>query len=897
MKAFSLFLTALALAGRAFALETGTPPEPSPTAEQLDFFEKKIRPVLSENCYKCHSERAEKLRGGLLLDTREGTRRGGDNGSAVVPGDLKESLLIDAIRYANKDTAMPPEKSGGKLSDAVIADFEAWVKMGAPDPRDGPAKVVKKFDADEARKWWSFQPVGKPAVPQPADAAWAKTDLDRFVLAGLEAQGLQPVADADKTTLIRRAYFDLTGLPPPLREIDAFLTDKAPDAFAKVVDRLLASPQFGERWGRHWLDVARYAESSGKDVNIAFPHAWRYRDYVIGSFNADKPYDQFIREQIAGDLLPAKDDRQRVDQLIGTGFLAIGAKGLNERNPKQFAMDLADEQIDTMSQAMLGLTIACARCHDHKFDPVSQREYYSMAGIFLSTETRYGTLPGIQNGNAATLVELSASAGLPAIKAKQTPAERARLEREFAEAKKKRDEAVGEGMRMRAAQQSGQAEAGNPALRAVQIQGSITRAAYFEAELKAFDESGEAKPFCMGVQDKPTRGEAGGMSGRGLPAGPEGMRAMFAERLKSGQPFRRPSGFEAIADSPLLARGDVEKPGERVPRGFPAVLTFSTPPPIANGTSGRRELADWLSTPENPLTARVMTNRVWHWLFGRGIVESVDNFGTMGQKPANQALLDHLAGRFVAGGWSTKKLIREIVLSRTYQLGSTHDDRAFAADPENTLVWRMSKRRLDAECLRDAMLAAGGNLDLQAPIGSLIGQAGNGMIGGPARGVGIREEQIVNAGGNFRSVYLPIARDVIPDALAVFDFSEPSLVTGARDTTNVPSQALFLLNSEFVTAQAGKLADRVMAAYPGGPNGGASANFEARLKYACWLVFGRSPDPVERTAAADFLAKFPANWSRTDSAAPSLRDAADVKAAWTSLCRALFASAEFRYLN
>ncbi len=892
MKALPHLLTSLAIAARALALDEAA----KPTAEQLDFFEKKIRPVLSDKCYKCHSERAEKIRGGLLLDTREGARRGGDNGPAVVPGDLKESLLIDAIRYTNKDTAMPPEKSGGKLPDAVIADLEAWVKMGAPDPRDGKSKIVKKTDPDDGRKWWSFQPLAKPAVPQPADASWAKSDVDRFVLAGLEAKGLKPVADADKATLIRRAYFDLIGLPPSLKEIDNFITDKSPDAFAKVVDHLLASPQFGERWGRHWLDVARYAESSGKDVNIAFPYAWRYRDYVIGSFNADKPYDEFIREQIAGDLLTAQDDRKRADQLMGTGFLAIGAKGLNERNPKQFAADLADEQIDTMSQAILGLTVSCARCHDHKFDPISQREYYAMAGIFLSTETRYGTLPGIQNGNASTLLELPASAGLPAIRGRQTAEEHARLERDFAEANKKRQEMLDEGMRMRQAQQSGKAETGNPAQKFVQIQQSITRAAYFEAELKSFDANGNVKAFCMGVQDKPTRAEAmkefGGMLGRGE----QGMRAMFAERLKSGQPFRRPSGFEAIADAPLLARGDVEKPGERVPRGFPAVLTLAEPPPIPGNTSGRRELADWLTAKSNPLTARVMTNRVWHWLFGQGIVESVDNFGTMGQKPANQALLDHLAGRFVENGWSTKKLIREIALSHAYQLSSAHDEKAFAADPENTLVWRMSKRRLDAECVRDAMLAISGNLDLQPPVGSPIGKAGNGPIGGPIR-MGIPEGQIVNAGGNMRSVYLPIARDVIPDALAVFDFSEPSLVTGARETTNVPSQALYMLNSEFVTTQSSMLAERVMAAYPTGPNGGAAANFDERLKYAYWLVFGRSPDQIERTAASSFLGKFPSNWTKGDTSAPGLRDASDVKAAWTSLCRALFACAEFRYLN
>ncbi|MEQ1851241.1 MAG: DUF1549 domain-containing protein, partial [Chthoniobacteraceae bacterium] len=383
---------------------TGSAAEPRPTAEQIDFFEKKIRPVLSDKCYKCHSEKSDKVKGGLLLDTREGIRRGGDSGPAVVPGDLKESILIEAIQYTNKDFAMPPEKSGGKLPDAVIKDFEAWVKMGAPDPREGSGKIVKKYSKEDAKKWWAFQPPQAPAVPQPRNAAWAHGDVDRFLLSAIEAKGVKPVGDADAATMLRRIHFDLTGLPPSPREVGEFFndwktagTDKAKQqaVLARWVDKLLASPQFGERWGRHWLDVARYAESSGKDVNIAFPHAWRYRDYVIASFNEDKPYDQFLREQIAGDLLPASSDARRAQQLVATGFLAIGPKGLNEQNPRQFCLDLADEQVDTVSQAILGVTISCARCHDHKFDPISQREYYALAGIFLSTDTKYGTATSV----------------------------------------------------------------------------------------------------------------------------------------------------------------------------------------------------------------------------------------------------------------------------------------------------------------------------------------------------------------------------------------------------------------------------------------------------------------------------------------------------------------------
>ncbi len=897
MKTTSPLLSALAslcatLPSAALALEAA-----APTSEQLDFFEKKIRPVLSEKCYKCHSEKAEKVRGGLLLDTREGIRRGGDNGPAVAPGDLKESLLLDAIHYTNKDFAMPPEKEGGKLPEAVIADLEKWVKMGAPDPRDGAAKLAKKYDTSEAKNWWAFQPLLKPIAPQPANAGWAKSDLDRIVLRGLEAKGLKPVADADRATLLRRVYFDLIGLPPTLKEDDGFITDKSPDAFEKVVDRLLASPQFGERWGRHWLDVARYAESSGKDVNIAFPHAWRYRDYVIEAFNADKPYDQFIREQIAGDLLPAKDDKDKADKLVATGFLAIGAKGLNEQNPRQFALDVADEQIDSMSQAVLGLTIACARCHDHKFDPIPQREYYGLAGIFLSTDTRYGTAQGIQNRHSSDLVELPVSAHAPIIVQPISIAERGRMEQKLGDTKKEFRDLLASRFGGRAGGNQSEVKPVTPE-REMRRPGVgvvpdllkplilTTEIGELETRLKSYTAEGQPKALAMGAQDRPVqRAGLAGFGGGGF------MRPGFP-----GRPYGGGSPFQTITDSPLFARGDVDKPGEKVPRGFPAILTLSTPPPIPEAGSGRRELADWLTSPQNPLTARVMANRVWHWLFGRGIVESVDNFGTMGQKPSDQVLIDYLAGRFVDLDWSMKKLIREIVLSRAYQLSSAYDEKDFAADPENALVWRMSKRRLDAECVRDAMLSMSGQLDLTPPVGSLIAQAGDGPVGA-ARFRGVKEETILNAGGDARSVYLPIARDILPDSLAVFDFAETSLVSGARETTNVPSQALYMLNSGFVAEQARSLAERVMAAYPGGPNGGSTANLDQRLNFAYWLAFSRPPGQAEHAAASSFFGKFPSNWSKGDTGPSGVRDASDVKAAWTSFCRALFASAEFRYLN
>jgi hypothetical protein len=879
-----------------------SPAEPKPTAEQIDFFEKKIRPVLSDKCYKCHSETAAKVKGGLVLDTREGIRRGGDSGPAVMPGNLGESILIEAVHYTNKDFAMPPEKEGGKLPDAVIKNLDAWVKMGAPDPRDGAAVVVKKYTREDAKNWWAFQPPQSQPVPQPRNNAWAHGDIDRFLLSALEAKGLKPVGNADPAVLLRRIYFDLTGLPPSPREVGGFFNDwkaagaNSPSAalqqqavLAKWVDKLLASPQFGERWGRHWLDVARYGESSGRDVNIAFPNAWRYRDYVIASFNQDKPYDQFVREQIAGDLLPASGDKRRAEQIVATGFLAIGPKGLNEQNPRQFCLDLADEQVDTVSQAILGMTISCARCHDHKFDPISQREYYAMAGIFLSTDTLYGTASGIQNRHSTDLIELPA--GEPVL-GKTLPAdERAKMEQKLADLKKEQREIFEARFRGRAGGEGAKPRQGADQLRPLVV---ITQIGALEASLKNFNEKGEGKALAMGVRELPAgKGQA---FARGL-----------GDFLRRGPLARigRPPEFASISDSALYARGDAGKPTERVPRGFPAVLAQGTTPAIRRDESGRMQLAEWLTSPSNPLTARVMTNRVWHSLFGLGLVESVDNFGTTGKKPSNRALLDFLAVKFQTPasrggyGWSVKKLVRDIVMSHAYQLSSDYDPASFAADPENALVWRMSKRRLDAECIRDAMLSAGLQLQLTPPVGSLLAENGDGPIGGPRFRPGITEEQLINSGtaSTVRSVYLPIARDVPPDALAVFDFSDASLVNGARDTTNVPAQALFLLNGDLAANAARKLAERVMSTYPAGPNGGAGANLDQRVALAYWITLGRSPTQNERTAAWNFFQKFPSNWSKGDSSAPGMKDADDVKAAWTSFCRALFATSDFRYLN
>ena len=860
-------LAALWLAALTFSHGLGAQP---PTAEEIEFFEKSIRPVLVESCYECHSEKAQKIKGELLLDTREGIRKGGENGPAVVPGDLEKSLLIEAIRYKNAALSMPPNSKGGKLPDSVLADFERWVKMGAPDPRESTAKKVAKHDTGLGKKWWSYQPVQKPAVPQPKDATWARSDIDRFILAGLEGKGLKPAVDADAHTLLRRIYMDLTGLPPSPEAIESFTQNPGKDlqsAIATVVDRLSQSPQYGERWGRHWLDVARYAETSGRDANVVFPEAWRYRDYVVGAFDEDKPFDQFIREQLAGDLLPDKSDEERAKNLIATGFLSVGPKSLNETIARKFATDLADEQIDATSQAFLGVTIACARCHDHKSEPISQRDYTALAGIFLSTDTRFGSPGGVRGRNITPMIEMPATLKIPMVerhmdpslwqqKTRQLTALKQRFKAEMAIRRK-----AGSGPEAAASAKGLKQGAGSPVgttMTDYEMVRLSTRIKQLQVDVSAFNADGSPKPRLMGVLDRNAAS-----SGRSGPrVGPKSR-----------------TGFENIGDAPLFARGGIDKEGEKVARGFPEFLSHGVKASINSDTSGRLELANWIASPQNPLTSRVIVNRVWHWLFGRGIVASVDNFGTTGCQPSHAALLDHLATRFTEQGWSVKKLIREIMLSRAYQLSCAHDESSFRADPDNILVWRMNQRRLDAECMRDAMLASSGALDFKRQIGSLLAQVGDGPVGGSRFSV-ITEDVIIKTNGKFRSLYLPIARNAPPDTLSIFDFPDPAVVLGARETTTAPPQALFLMNSKFVEEQSAHFAARIWKAVP--PGSSTEDRFDERFKLACLLAWARPPDAEELKAAREFMSRQPASQS---------------EAALVAVCRALFGSAEFRYLN
>jgi mono/diheme cytochrome c family protein len=792
------------------------------TTKGVQFFESKIRPVLVARCYQCHSANSKEVKGGLLLDSREGIAKGGESGPAVVPGNLEESLLLQAIKHETYE--MPP---GDKLSDNVIADFEKWVEMGAPDPRS-KSDANKKPTLAEARKFWAFQPVKKQKPPQ-IDSSWPRSDIDRFVLEKMNERQLAPVADADRYTLLRRLSFDLTGLPPTPAEIEQFLADPSPHAVETVVDRLLASTQFGERWGRHWLDAARYGESAGKERNIPYPYAWRYRDYVIDSFNNDKPYNRFLTEQIAGDLLPAASNADHNTHLIATGFLAIGTKGLNERKKAQYLADVADDQIDVVSRAVLGVTVACARCHDHKFDPFTQSDYYALAGIFRSTEVLDGVEPGNnKRGYQGEYAYLLADHQPATVKPS------AEEEKKIEELKKERGEVQ-------------------------------QRLLVGQARLKA-----KAVKEPEAVKKLIERGK------RRIEAIDDEIAAVLHKPATSNQPVMAIRDVKNPHDFAINLRGEVDKLGPVVPRGIPVVLALGRPPKFDTQQSGRLQLAGWITSKENPLTARVMVNRIWSHLIGRGLVESLDNFGALGDEPTHPELLDYLAHRFVERNWSVKKLIREIVLSRTYQLSSEHHAGNYAIDADNRYLWRMSRRRLEAEAIRDSLLAASGKLDVKRPEGSpVMKMAGGEMV----RGRMARSP----TESNHRSVYLPLIRSAVPESLSVFDAADPSLSIGQREVTTVATQALFIMNSPLVIQNSQALARRLFS--------DGSMDDRHRLDLLFLVTLSRLPDDAERTKSENYLRDYQSLLAGKVASPDERRSAA-----WSSLAQSLFATGEFRYV-
>lgn len=795
-------------------------------ADEVKFFESKIRPVLIEHCYDCHSESSGSAEGELKLDSRRDIRQGGERGSAVVPHAPDESILLKAISHADPELRMPPKEK--RLSDQIIADFRQWIERGAIDPRKGtPSDSSETADASrsmskaESEGWsssaedhWAYQPPKTVELPKINDADWPRNELDHFILARLEEDGIRPSPDAQPHVLLRRLYFDLIGLPPTESAIDRFQRSVQQRGVDAAIDaelqQLLDSPQFGERWGRHWLDVARFAESSGKEANISFPYAWRYRDYVIDCFNQDVPYDRFLMEQLAGDLLPHQDSVDRARLLIATGFLALGLKNLDEANAKQFQADVVDEQIDTVSRAILASSIACARCHDHKFDPFSMEDYYALAGIFRSTETYFGTAVSPANRVGGDPLPLPLDAGAAVLHKSIGPKQAAKLREQLGDLQRERVEL---------------AEAGKLTLRdALRI---IWRSGSIEGRLEKVSDDGEALPLAMGVLEKPN-----------------------------------------VVDAKLLLRGEVSKPSDSIARGFPNAFSAEWTHKIPADASGRLQLAQWLTDARHPLTVRVMANRVWQHLMGRGLVASSDDFGTTGNAPTHPALLDHLAVEFVANQWSIKQLIRTIVMSRTYRQSSQFNASIFDQDPDCELRWRASKRRLEAELIRDAMLSVSGEIDLDRPVGSHVGK----LVGdGPISLVGLNKKLPRDLDGSlYRSIYLPVMRDRLPDVLDVFDFAEPSLVSGVRETTNVPTQALYLMNSEFVRARAQAFAERLAA---------VDDDVENRIERAYQLCFTRSPTATELDRCLKFFE----------------RDATPQR--WTDFCQALFCTAEFRNLD
>jgi hypothetical protein len=687
----------------------------------FEFFEKKIRPVLAERCYGCHSASVKSPMGGLMVDSLAGLERGGSSGqSAVIPNSPDKSLLLAAIKREGK-LKMPP---GEALAPEVVADFETWIKMGAPDPRP-EILPPPPYNFEEARKFWSFQPVKDAVPPKVNDAAWSQTAVDRFIKAKLEERNLTPVGLASRRALLRRATFDLTGLPPTPDEMAAFLRDSSPRAFEKIVDRLLASAAYGEKWGRHWLDLVRYADTSGCNSDYPVPDAYRYRNWVIQAFNSDKPYDQFLREQLAGDLLPGVGN----EGVIATGYLAI-ARRFGSRN-NEFHLTIEDT-IDNVGKTMLGISVACARCHDHKFDPIPSRDYYALYGIFQSTKYAFPGTEIYQHAKDFTPLADGADAARMIAYQRETSQLDDRIE-DFTAGREGKD-------------------------------------------LSADDK----KKAIQALRDRVAELE------KNAPAVPK------AYAVSEGTP----------ANAKVQRKGDPKNLAEEVPRGFLSVLGGARLPAEEKG-SGRRELADWVVN--NPLMARVMVNRIWQHHFGKGIVGTPSDFGARGDQPVNPELLDYLAARFKESGYSIKAMHRMMMLTRAYQLASDADAKDAQLDPKNDYQWRFDRRRLDAEEIRDAILAVAGDLDTK--------------MGGPhpfpleTNFKYTQHQQFFAVYDNHqRSVYLMQQRQRKQPWLDTFDGADPNAGTAKRLPGETSLQALAMLNSAFLDEQAGALGARVMAA-------------------------------------------------------------------------------------
>lgn len=945
MNARLLFLLAFPVLGVGAA---------EPSAADLDHFEKQVRPVLIDHCFECHGEKKQK--GGLRLDSRAAVLAGGDLGPAIVLGKPEASPLITAVQYEDEDMQMPPNR---KLSDTKIAALTEWVKRGAvwPGEKTDPAAAPSAKSSDmvftpEMKGHWAFQAIRKPTLPLAA-----AHPIDAFLDARITAAGVVPAPPADARTLIRRITFDLTGLPPTPAEVDAYLVetqhaDRADSAYEKLVGRLLESPHHGEHWARHWLDVARYADSNGSEVDHAMSNAWRYRDYVVRAFNDDMPFDRFVQEQIAGDLLPGAD----ASTLAATGFLMIGPKSLADLDKPRLIADVVDEQVDTVGRAFMGLTMGCARCHDHKFDPIGDEDYYALAGIFTSTrmmnvskrvatwterpfgeqsrtqrealETKLAALRSERDAvvksptvEKSRLV-LAADAPFLLIEAEQFARGNVRVERdqlglgigvvrtrmEYPDHIEYEFELPRAGeyqLEMRyAAKESRPTQLiinGNleEMDAAAEVTGDWTPKAqrwfvqgcypfqmgknlltfHRDGPVPLFDKlligNPSDKPHSRSVKPEPAKSEIGGPTKpflARLDAEISSTEKTLEQLPMVMAPFDGP-----VADAPILVRGNPAMRGAIVPRGFPKIVSGLNARLPGPEQSGRLELARWLTHPHHPLTSRVIVNRVWHWHFGQGLVRSPDNFGLRGEKPTHPELLDWLANWFVDNGWSLKKLHALICTSHAYRRAS-RTGAAVGSDPENLLLAHFPRRRLTAEELRDGMLATSGLLDRTLG-GSLMNVLNRTYANGGNAPADVAKQMHYETPR--RSIYLPVIRTALHDFFAVFDYPDPGMLTGQRASTTVAPQALFLMNSPFLQAQATAFARRVQA---------LSENDETRLHAAYMMAFARPPSAGEVRGALAFL-------DGDAAALQTANDQAPRASAWTRLCHALLASNEFLYLR
>jgi len=771
------------------------------TPEALEHFELHVRPVLATICATCHG--SQKASSGLRVDSRAALLTGGEHGPALVPGQADNSLIMHAIRRTHDEVVMPPDE---ELPVETIDHFARWIDQGAPWPEPNGTAT----DVFDAAGHWAYQPLA-PVEP-PGDTDPSLSVIDRFIRARLRDEQLTTVERAAPAVLLRRAYFDLLGLPPTPAEIDDYLSDTAPDAWPRLIDRLLASPHYGERWGRHWLDVVRYADTAGDNADYPVPEARLYRDYVLDAFQHDKPFDQFVREQLAGDILaanPTTDDVRRREQVIATGYLALARRYATA--PYELWHLTLEDAIDTTGRAFLGLSLRCARCHDHKYDPVTQADYYALYGIFASTQFAW--------------------AGGEEFHSKKSPREHF-----------------------------------TPLAPAEEV---ASRAAEFDATIAQcqadFDTAQAAKDEQLTKKLRQQLDELHLQKQYGVP--PD-IPAAYA--VHEGTP----------ADTPIHQRGDPASPGATVRRGVPQFLAGANPPEVPHQASGRLELASWLTSPTHPLTARVVVNRVWQWHFGRGLVPTPSDFGLRGAAPTNRELLDWLAARFIAGGWSIKSLHRDIMLSETYQLASQPTSAEHAAnaarDPDNFYHWRFNRHRLDAESFRDALLAASGQLDLTRP--------------GPHPFPSVSEWRWTQHSpfkavydSRHRSVYLMTQRLARHPYLALFDGPDPNTSTGLRTSSIVPSQALYLLNNPFVTAQARGLADRLIAYSP---------DALTKVELACQICWSRRPTSDEVQQALDYVSCVSEAPHQSNLSPTQLESEV-----WTSYARVLFASHEFSYVD